>query len=118
MPLGEDVSLDPLEAADGLVRQAADLGEMAGARPELLANTVLDRLGQAGLEPGRGRGKRLDRVSCPLERRVECRGIGATGGRVLDALLRAGYGLHVHEREDRTRVGWTFPSSITSCRRS
>ena len=50
VPLGEDVSLDPLEPADDLVRQAAYLGEMTGARPEVLAKPVLDRLGQARFE--------------------------------------------------------------------
>ncbi len=116
--LGEDVSLDALEAADGLVREATDFGEVACTRPEVLAEAVLDRLGQTDLEAGGGRGERLDRVPCTLERRVERGGISAAGGRVLDPLLSAGYGLHVHESEDRTRVGWTFPSSTTSCRRS
>jgi hypothetical protein len=118
MALGEDVSFDPLETADGLVRQAANLGEVASARPEVLLQAVLNGLGQTGLEAGCGRGERLDCVPGALERRVERGRIGAACGRVLDPLLGAGYGLHVHEPEDRTRVGWTFPSSTTSCRRT
>ena len=96
----------------------AHLGEVPGARPEVLAETVLNRLGQAGLEAGGRRGERLDGVPRPFQRRVERGRVGAAGGRVLDPLLRAGYGVHVHGRDDRTRVGWISPSSTTSCRRS
>ncbi len=118
MPLGEEVSLDPLEPADDLVRQAPHLGEVPGARPEVLAETVLNRLGQADLEAGGRRGERLDGVSRPFQRRVERRRVRAAGGGVLDPLLRAGYGIHVHGRDDRTRVGWISRSWTTSCRRS
>src|SRR5215471_20944376 len=115
MPLGEDVSLDPLEPADDLVRQAANLGEVTGARPEVLAEPVLDRLGQACLEPGRRRGEGFDCMPRPFERCVERGRVRAAGGRILDPLLRAGYGLQVHERDDRTSVGWISRSSTTSC---
>ena len=118
MPLGEDVALDPLEPADDLVHQAAHLGEVTGARPEVLAEPVLDRLGQAGLEAGRRRGERLDRAPRALERRVERGRVGAAGGRVLDPLLGAGDRVYIHGGDDTTGVGWTFPSSTTTCRRS
>ena len=118
MPLGENVSLDPLEPADDLIRQPPHLGEVPGARPEVLAEAVLDRLGQSGLEAGRRRGQRLDGVPRALQRRVERGRVRAAGGGVLDPLLRPGYGLHIHGRDDRTRVGWISPSSTMSCRRS
>src|SRR5205823_4791872 len=59
VPFGEDVSLETLEPADDLARQAAHLGEVTRARPEVLAEPVLDRLGQAGLEAGRRGGERF-----------------------------------------------------------
>src|SRR4029079_1050539 len=80
VPLGEDVSLDPLEPADDLVRQAAHLGEVTGARPEVLAESVLDPRGQARLEAGRRRGKGLDGVACALQRGVEGGRVSAAGG--------------------------------------
>ena len=118
VPLGEDVSLDPLKPADDLVGQATDLGEVTGARPEVLAEPVLDRLWQACLEASRRRGEGLDGVPCALQRRVERGRIRATGGGVLDPLLRAGDRVHVHGGDGTTAVGWTFRSWTTSCRRS
>ena len=53
MPLGEQVALEPLEPAEDLVHQPAHLGEVAGARPEVLLEAVLERGGQARLELGR-----------------------------------------------------------------
>ena len=77
VPLGEQVALDPLEPADQLVHQAADLGEVAADRADLRAQPVLQRVADAArqrrLELGRGGGERLDLLARPLERRVELR---------------------------------------------
>ncbi len=58
MPLGEQVALDSLQPPDHLVRQAAELGEVAPDRLDLLAQAVLegvvDPRGQGRLDPGRG----------------------------------------------------------------
>lgn len=119
VPLGEDVSLDSLETADGLVGQAPDLGEMAGARPEVLAEPVLDRLGQACLEAGRRRGEGLDGVACALQGRIDRSRVGPAGGCILDPLLRAGNGFHVHggrrynsARMDLSELDYELPPEL------
>ena len=119
VPLGEEVALDPLEPADDLVHQAAHLGEVPGARAEVLAEPVLDRLGQAGLELGGRRGERLDRVRAPA--RASRRTLPARCGRRRRPRSAAARGYGVHRpgrRRYELRVGWMSPSSTTSCRRS
>ena len=76
MPLGEDVSFDPLEPADDLVRQAANLGEVAGARPEVLAEPVLDRLRQARLEARRS-SRRAISTACRARSSVASKAAGS-----------------------------------------
>ena len=76
--LREDVALDALEAANHLVHQPSDLGEVARDREHLLAKAVLyraaDAIGEARLELGRGIRQSLDLLPRPLERRVHgCR---------------------------------------------
>ena len=83
-----------------------------------LAEAVLDRLGQSGLEAGRRRSQGFDGVPRPFQGRVERSRVRAARGRVLDPLLRAGDRVQVHGADDRTRVGWNSPSWTTSCRRS
>jgi len=118
VPLGEEISLDPLEPADDLVRQPPHLGEVACAGTEVLPQAVLDREGEPRLEPG-GRGReRLDGCPRTLERRVERGRVGAARGGILDALLCAGDRLQVHGSDGTTGVGWISRSSTTSCRRS
>ena len=118
MPLGEEVALDPLEATDDLVHEAPHLGEMAGARPEVLAQPVLDRLGEPGLELRRRRGKRLDGAPRPLECSFDRRGIGTAGRRLVQPLLRPLDGVEIHRHDDTTLCGWMSRTSTTSCRRS
>src|SRR5262249_36231737 len=118
MALGQDVALDPFEPADDLIREPPYFCEGAGPRPEMLAQPVLDSPGQPRLEPCGRRGERLDGFPRPLQRRVEGGGVGTAGGGVLDALLRPGDRVHVHEADGTTAVGWNSSSSTTSCRRS
>ena len=77
MPLGGDVALNALEAADDLVHEAAHLGEVPGARPEVVADPFLNRVGQAGFELGRRCRESFDRRSGAFEGCVERRGVGA-----------------------------------------
>ena len=92
MPFGEQVALDPLEPADHLVHQAADLGEVAADRHHLCAEAVLhrvaDRRRQGRLELGGRRRERLDLVARPLERRVERGRLDPSGSGLVDAGLR------------------------------
>ena len=64
MTLGEKLSLDPLETADGLVEQSSHLGDMAGDREHLCAKPVADcdadLCGNRRFESGRRFRERLD----------------------------------------------------------
>src|SRR5712691_4083125 len=88
MSLREQVALEPLEAADHLVLEAAHLGEVARARAEVLAQPVLDVSGQAGLQRGRRLRERLERLARPLERGVDGRRLDTAFGRLFQPLLR------------------------------
>jgi S-adenosylmethionine:tRNA ribosyltransferase-isomerase len=101
MPLREEVAVDTLEPADHLVEQSADLGDVSRARPELLAEPVLDRLGQAHLQLGRCGRERLDLVAGALERRVDVGGLDADRSRLLYPLLRTGDRFRIHHRAQR-----------------
>ena len=114
VPLGEGVPLDPLQPADDLVHEAAHLGEVPRARPEVAADAVLDRFGQARFELGRRRRERLDRGARPLERGIEVGRLGAC----LEPLLGAGDRVFVHGGDDTNCGGWTSTSSTTTFRRS
>ena len=63
VPLGEEIALEMLEPAQDLVHHPAHLGEVARARAEVLAEAVLDRVGQALLELRRRLGERVDRAA-------------------------------------------------------
>ena len=71
-----------------LVHEAAHLGEVAGARTEVLLETVLDRVGETCLQLGRRLGQRLDRLARPLERGLHRRRRDAPLGGVRDPLVR------------------------------
>src|SRR5882724_12056854 len=113
MPLCEEVAFDPLEPADQLVHEAADLGEVAPDGADLLAQPVLERVADAArqrrLELGRGCGERLDLLAGPLERRVDLGRLHPAGSGLVDASLRPLDRLGVHWRRgyrpDRTSLG-------------
>jgi len=100
VPLGEQVALDTLKAADQLIHEPAHLREVAGDREHLSAQAVLDRVSDArrqrGLELGRRSGERLDLVARALESGIYLRRLDATGCRVSEARLRARDRLGIH----------------------
>ncbi len=102
MPLGEELALEPLEPADGLVQKTADLGDVPRDGKDLGAQAVADRLADVHrnrrLELGRRGGECLDLVARALEGGFDRRGLGASGGGVRDSLLRALQGKGVHGR--------------------
>jgi S-adenosylmethionine:tRNA ribosyltransferase-isomerase len=71
VPFAEQIGLEPLEAADDLVHQAADLGEIPADGTRLLADAVVNRRLDAARERRFelccGRRERLDLLACPLE---------------------------------------------------
>ena len=75
VPLGQDVALEPLEPADHLVQQAADLGQGPPDRKYLGAQALVhgcaDLLGQRPFELRRGCGQRLDLDARALERGLQ-----------------------------------------------
>src|SRR5207244_5813462 len=100
--LGGEISLQPLQAPDHLVRKAAKLvhtaGHRAGLRPEPFADRLADLLRERALELRGERGELLDLASRALERGI---GIGhgrAAGGCTRDPLQRLGDRHLVHWR--------------------
>ena len=89
VPLGEQIAFDPLEPPDHLVREAADLGEVAPDGLDLLAEPVLqrafdpDREGRLDLRGGLR--ELLDLGPGALESRIDRGGIGAAFGGVPEA---------------------------------
>jgi hypothetical protein len=122
VPLGEQVALDALEPPDELVREAAELCEVARHRLDLVAEPVLERLlnarRQAGLKLRSSFRKRGKLVARPLERRADGVAVGVTGGRTLDPPLRALDRPDVHGRDVTVAVGWISTSWTTRCRPS
>ena len=122
MPLGEDVPLEPLEPANRLVQEAADLGEIAGDRQHLGAQAVVNRcadlLRQRPLELRRRLGERLDLRPRALQSRLDLGRCRPARGCCRDP----GFGplecLFVHGREDSVPTGWRRRFSITTSRRS
>jgi hypothetical protein len=92
MPFGEQVSFEPLEAPDGVCREAAHLGEMPRDRQNLLAEAGLDGLAdavrQCRLELGGALGEGLDLMAGPLERGLDDRRLGSSFGGLPQALVR------------------------------
>jgi hypothetical protein len=89
VPLREEVAFDPLQPPYELRGQAADLGEVARHRQHLLAQAVLqgvpDLDRQRRLELRCGRRERLDLVSRPLERGLDCRRVRTSLGGLAEA---------------------------------
>ena len=86
--LCKQVALDPLEPADQLIHEPANLCEVAAHREDLGAQPVLDGVADAARERrldlgGRGR-ERLDLLARALERRVELRGLDPSRCRLVD----------------------------------
>ena len=104
MPLGEDVPLEPLEPANRLVQQAADLGEVAGDRQHLGAQAVVHRgadlLRQRSLELRCRLGERLDLRPRALQSRLDLGRCDPPRGRFRDPGLGPLECLFVHGRED------------------
>ncbi|MGZ4308661.1 MAG: hypothetical protein ACXVRG_04825 [Gaiellaceae bacterium] len=92
MPLGQEVALDPLEPADHLVGQAADLGEVPSDRLDLLAQAVLesavDLRRERRLELRGGEAELLDLGPRPLERGVDGGRVSAAFGGLLEPFPR------------------------------
>jgi hypothetical protein len=120
--LGEDVALEPLEPADHLVEQPADLGEAAPDRDDFGAEALVhgraDLLGQGALELGGGCGERLDLDARALERGFQLGRRDPPGRGFRDPCFRPFECLLVHAQEATLAVGWTPPSSTTTCPRS
>ena len=120
--LGEQVALEPLEPADRLVQQAADLGDVPRDRehlgPQAVVHGGADLLRQHALELGRGLGQSLDLGARALERGFELGGRDAAGRRCGDPLFRPLECALVHGCESTLAVGWMPASSTTTCRRS
>ena len=70
--LGEQVSLQTLEAPDDLVHQPTDLGEVATDRPRLVADRLPDAGGQRVLQSGGRGGECVDLLARPDDEGVEC----------------------------------------------
>jgi len=102
MPLGEELTLQPLEPADRLVHQATDLGDLScdgeylGAQS--FANRRADLRWDRGLELGSRGGEGRDLLARALERGLEESGLRAAGGRVCDSLLGPFESGFVHQR--------------------
>jgi S-adenosylmethionine:tRNA ribosyltransferase-isomerase len=89
--LCEQLALEPLQPADRLVEQAANLCYVAGYRQDLSAQPVADRepdlRRDRRLEIGGRGGELLDLDAGPLEHGLERGGLRATSGRLRDPLL-------------------------------
>ena len=122
VPLGEHVAFEPLEPPDHLVEQPADLGEVPSDRQHLGAKAVVHRGGdplrQRPLEVGGRGGERLDLHPRPLECRLQLGRRDPSGRGLGDARLGPFECLLVHGQEATLAVGWTPPSSTTTCPRS
>ncbi len=92
MPLGEKIAFETLEAADRLVEEPSDLGDVPGDRqdlgPESVAYRVADPCRDRLLELCGARRQRLDLRLRTLERRFEERRLRTAGRRVRNAPLR------------------------------
>jgi S-adenosylmethionine:tRNA ribosyltransferase-isomerase len=77
LALGEELAFDPLEPADRLVEEAADLRDVARNRKDLRTQAVAHRFADVGrdrrLQLGRRCGESLDLLAGSLERRFEVR---------------------------------------------
>lgn len=109
MTLGEQVALEPLEAADRLIREPAYLGKLAGEWPRLgaeaLPQRVVESSRQGRFELGGRRGERLDLAAGAFEHGLGGRGIDAAGGGLLKPLLGPLDHAFVYARDDTVCAG-------------
>jgi S-adenosylmethionine:tRNA ribosyltransferase-isomerase len=91
MALCRDLALEPLEPANRLVQEAADLRDVARDRDDLgaepVANSGRDLRRDRRLQVGRGAGERLHLSARPLEHRFQSPRVRAALGRFGDPLL-------------------------------
>ena len=85
---------------------------------EAVVHGGADLLGQRALELRRGRGERLDLDARALERGLQLGRRDPPGRGFRDPRLRPFECLLVHGQEATLAVGWTPPSSTTTCPRS
>ena len=120
VPLREEVAFDSFEAADHLVHEAADLGEVAADGLDLRAQPVLQRVADAGrerrLELGGRRGERLDLLARPLERRIERGRLDTSGCGLVDPSLGPLDRVGIHRGRRYRGCRWTSLTWTTSCR--
>jgi S-adenosylmethionine:tRNA ribosyltransferase-isomerase len=125
--LGEEVALEPLEAADRLIQQTAHLGDVACHREDLGAQAVADRRTDVGgngrFELCGGRGERLDLIARALERGLDRAGRGTTCRGVGDPLLRTFQRQGVHRergysprRMDSSELDYDLPPELVAQR--
>jgi len=92
MALCEDIAFETLEAADRLVEEPADLGDVPGNRQDLGPKAVAYRIADLGrdrrLELSGARRERLDLLPRTLERRLEERRLRTARCRVCNTPLR------------------------------
>ena len=122
MALGEDVPLEPLEPADHLVEQPADLGEVAADRQHLGAEPFVHC---ALIFSGRlTSSSAAAAASASIWMRARSSAASSSAGAIAPVAasairaLRPFECLLVHGGKATLAVGWTPPSSTTSCRRS
>ena len=91
--LGNEIPFEPLEASDGLVEQAPDLGDVTGDGEDLCAQSVAHRdcdlSRNRRFELGCGRREILDLLSRSLESGFEKSWLRTTGGGIRDTLSGA-----------------------------
>ncbi len=113
VPFGEQVAFDSLEAADKLVHEAADLGDVAADGQHLFAEAVLhgvaDPRGKRRLELGGRRREGLDLVARPLERSIERRGLDPSGSGLVDPGLCPLDRVGIHRRRRYSRCRTDMP---------
>ena len=123
VPLGEHVALEPLEPADRLVQQAADLGEVAArpGAPRRGGRRARRRRSSPAAFPRAAAVASASASICVRARSSAASssaGAALPGGRLRDPGLGPFECLLVHGEEATLRIGWTRPSSTTTCRRS
>ena len=120
--LGEEVALDPLEATNRLVQEAANLGDVPCDGEDLgtdaVAHGCTHVLRDRHLELGGGDGERLDLSTRTLECGLDRGRLGSPGCRLRDPLLGPFEREGVHGREATLSAGWTPRSSSTTSRTS
>ena len=122
VPLGEQVALEPLEPADRLVQQAADLGEVratgstSARRPSWTAAPIF-----SGSVPSSSAAASASASICVRARSsAASSSAGATRPDAASAIRALARSSAARPRGARATlaVGWTPPSSTTTCRRS